>query len=113
MNKLTRKDLLSLPQRDWNKVGIYDSLIVYATGHRHDSGYSCIVIVGCNDRKPVELVTQFSDDIRWMHNGYKLRSDALLKCRAMHFWINEPHIKFHVGAALSSTEVQMHKTTSA
>ncbi len=113
MNKLTRKDLLVLPQRIWNGVGIYDSLIVYPNGHKHDSGYSCITIIGVNERKPVELVTRYSDDISWFHNGHKLRSDALLKCRAMHFWANEPNVKFHVGPNLSSIEVNMCKVAGA
>ena len=113
MNKLTRKDLLALPVRPWDTPSSYDSIIVLPTGTRHDSGYSHIMIVGCNNRKPVEIATQWSDDITWLHNGLKLRSDALLKCRALHFWANQPNVKFKVSHALSSIDVIMTKVDVA
>jgi len=42
----TRKELLALPKRDWDKETIYDSIAVVPSGKKHESGYGLIAIVG-------------------------------------------------------------------
>lgn len=104
--------------RDWNITSTYDSIIILPLGTKHDSGYSHILIVGCRDvdgcnkRQPVEIASKYSDDITWILDGHKLRSDALLKSRAMHFWANDVRLKFVVGHALSSIDVTLTREFS-
>lgn len=46
MSKITRKELLSVPCREWDKV-IKDACSVYIipSGRKHDSGYACMDMV--------------------------------------------------------------------
>jgi hypothetical protein len=83
MEHYTRKQLLDLPARHWNTRSLYSTLILFPSPQKHDSGWGCMTIVGCNDGKAIEIITQSSDDVSV--NGAH-RVDCLHKAKAMHFW---------------------------
>lgn len=112
--KMTKRELLALPDRQWGQQGVYDSLLVVSTGRKHDSGWACIAIIGVNDNKPVEVATRCSDDIEWVYPSPRcydhckigqVRTDCSTKSGALHFWTRNG--KFHVGCALSSITVEL------
>lgn len=114
INQLTRKDLLALPVRPWNTKSAYDSVVVLGTGEKHDSGYGLITVVGMRRREPIEIAVNCADDLEWIFPPAKVcgnffigqvRTDMLLKARALHFWADSAH--FYVGEALSSTRITM------
>lgn len=53
MNKdwreFSKNELLKLPQREWDKVGEYMSILFVATAQQHESGYNLFAIIGCKD----------------------------------------------------------------
>ena len=61
-----------------------------------------MTIIGCNDMKPVEVITQSSDDIS-IDGAHRV--DCIYKAKAMHFWSN--HKRFEVSHALSSITIKM------
>lgn len=104
-NGATRKELLSLPHRDWDNCSrVYDSLMVLADGRMHGSGWGVIAIIGCRKQKPIEIISQCSDDISW-HINHPMRTDCAMPSRAMHFWTNGG--EFRTGSALSSINVYL------
>ena len=109
-NDLIRKDLLILPHRDWQVDTVYDSLLIFSTRQKHDSGYARMYIIGMDDDTPKEIATSGSDDIEWkvpigVHGIGQLRTDCLAKSGILHFWSN--YCKFKVGLACSSITVEM------
>lgn len=118
--KLTKRELLALPDRAWGEPGVYDSLLVLSTGRKHDSGWACIAIIGVNGGNPVEVATRCSDDIEWIYPSPRdygqfligqVRTDCATKSGALQFWSRNG--KFHVGQALSSITVQLIPTVEA
>lgn len=116
LNDYTRKELLALPQRAWDKETIYDSLLVIPSNEKHDSGWAYINIIGVVEGKPTEIVTTCSDDIEWkspapkMYEDFALgqiRTDCAFKSKALNFWSRE--YQFKVGCALSSITVELLK----
>lgn len=105
LNKIARKELLSLPLRKWDKVSRYQSLIVFSEGQKHDSGWALMYIIGVDKSGPKEIAVTCTDDIMWVTNGNNLRTDCCLKSRAIHFWSNDG--VFEVGSALSSVTVKL------
>lgn len=107
LNKWSRKELLALPERNWKEVKAYSSLLVFSTHRKHDSGWANIAVIGVVDGYPKEVITVYSDDIKWSnaHTDLTLRTDCALKSGAIHFWI--PKGKFLVRAALSSLSVEI------
>ena len=102
MKNYSRKQLLELPHRNWSETSFYSSLIVFPSNWKHDSGWGCITVIGCIDGKPIEVVTQSSDDL---HISGAHRIDCLHKAKAMHFWSR--HARFKVTHALSSMDIEM------
>lgn len=111
ISKYSRKQLLILPSKPWSKISEYDSVIIFGSRVKHDSGFNLINVIGCIDQNPVEIATQCSDDINWFvsksnHSGVaNLRMDVLPKSNATHFWRRES--KFVVGSAHSSFDIKV------
>ena len=104
INKWTRKELLKLPQRDRELTSVYDSLLVFITGQKHNSGWARMVIIGVIDGCPKEVITSDSDDIEWTVPYKLVYTDCVLKARALHFWTYGR--QFIVETALPSIRVK-------
>ena len=118
---LKRKDLLSLPNKQWSEIKTYESIIIVPTTHKHDSGWRLMAIIGCNkvDNKynvPVEIAG-YCDDINFIlpkeEGGYNsfptksysyIHSDMLLS-NCIRFWSN--YHDFRIGGCCSSTEIEI------
>lgn len=107
-----RKDLLKLPERDWNKTTKYGAVSLVPTGKKHDSGYHLIAIVGYKDAEPFEIAA-YCDDVYWTFNTtpgvFGLRTDMYYPSGITHVWGRE--IDFEVGYSLSSTEIIINTLT--
>lgn len=119
---ITRKALLALPQRKWDLVSEYNSLLIVPTNRKHDSGYGLIAIVGRQgDEAEIAAVC---DDICWTmpqqhpygsalrpgRNSNILRTDCLWPSRVLHMWASGEHYfrgRFRVYHNVSSTEVEL------
>lgn len=113
----TKKELLSLPVRNWGSESIYDSVLLLSTGRKHDSGWAMIAIIGVIAGDPIELATTCSDDIEWISpapitygpNGKysvgQIRMDCARKSGAMQAWSYDS--SFKVGMALSSINIEL------
>jgi hypothetical protein len=111
----TRKELLALPERDFDKETIYDTIAIVPSGKKHDSGYALIAIIGFdeNSKKPVEIAA-YCDDIGYCfpegvpvqpYNLAVLRTDMFYPSGIAHVWSNG--YRFKVGESLSSTDVHL------
>jgi len=111
----TRKELLALPKRDWDKETIYDSIAVVPSGKKHESGYGLIAIVGfdTDSKKPVEIAA-YCDDMGYCfpegvpvqpYDLAVLRTDMFYPSGIAHVWSWD--YVFKVGASLSSTDVHL------
>lgn len=84
LRDMTRSELLSVPERPWStSESVYDSLVVWPSVHKHDSGWGCMTMVGCRDMKPVEVITRSSDDFK-LSEGVWI--DCLHHAKALHLW---------------------------
>lgn len=97
-----KKELLKLPRRPWSEVKTYDSLIIFPSGRKHDSEWGMMTLIGCNDMKPIEVITENTDDIE-VTGGHK--TDCLFPSHALHYW--HPRAVFMVSAALSSMTIEV------
>lgn len=104
INQWSRKELLSLPVRDWQMNTIYDSLIIFSTRKKHSSGWAIMCVIGCRNMQPVEIVGECSDDIGWFCMA-DFRTDCLLKSGAIHYW----DAVFTIGSALSTLRIKVNK----
>lgn len=43
----------------------FDSVLVIPTRTKHDSGYNCILVIGCNKGEAVCKITDWSDDLKF------------------------------------------------
>ena len=109
---IKQKDLLSLPEREWNKVSVYDDIIVCPTTKRHSSGYRLMAIIGCKKCRPIEIAA-YCDDIGILIRHLEdqvypsaFRCDMILS-NCIHFHSNKN--RFVVGASLSSTDITLEK----
>lgn len=101
-----RKELDSLPRREWDKESVYGSVMLLPSRKKHDSGWMVINIIGCRDGKPVEIATECCDDINWIYRAsqdYRLRTDMAYPSGIAHMWGND--IQFRVKHSLSSTDI--------
>lgn len=104
---ITRKSLLELRKREWDRVSIYDSIIVFNSKSKHKSGYAVMFIAGCINQEPIELIYSGCDSINWEFNGLKLGTDMLYPSGLIQFFSIECKIK--VGIALSTIEIELIK----
>lgn len=98
----TRKKLLALPHRNWKLTSSYSSLLLYPSQIKHDSGWGCMTLIGCEDIKPVEVITEYADDFK-IHGDHSI--DCVYAIRAFHLWRNNH--RFTVSHALSSTTISV------
>lgn len=125
LKNIKRHELLNLPIRNWKETKDYDFLLLTANGKKHDSGYSIIAIIGCNNiNNEVDAeIAAFCDDICWSvpkkhpygilennKNKMIMRTDCLFPSGIIRIWGSGEHYfkgKFKVGISLSSTEVEL------
>ena len=116
LNSWSHKELMALPVRKWDDEKEYDSLLLVSTRKKHDSGWAIIAIIGVRDSQPEEIACACCDDIEWkmppmttFGNGRwttgQFRTDCAFRSGALHAW--QRGARFKVGAALSSTTVEM------
>lgn len=117
----TKKELLALPVRHWDKDSVYDTVLFLSTGRKHDSGWAAMAIIGVNKGIPIEIASPFSDDIEWILPGAvtfgdcslyrmgQLRMDCATRSGAMQAW--RRGFRFKVGSALSSVSIEMVTST--
>ena len=108
---MKRKDLLSLPVREWNKTSQYDGVCIVPTGKKHDSGWALMAIVGMNNHEPVEIAA-YCDDLIWhgeeMFFAHGMRTDMYYPSGIARMWGDA--VVFEVGEALSSTSIKIKST---
>lgn len=109
----TAKELLKLPDREWDKITEYDSILIVPAKIKHDSGFMRIAIIGVVGGEPKEICA-YPDDINWDMTEFKqdysctgMRTDCYYPQGILHFWCRG--VKFIVGEALSSTEIKLIK----
>ena len=111
-DKWTKKELLSLKQRYWDKTSEYSSVLLVNSRMKHDSGYNLFAIIGVDDDGvPVEIAG-YMDDFRLDRvKGTDVLTDIRLKpyhigidC-SMHgvFRIHSYRYSIEVGPSLSTT----------
>lgn len=115
---MKRKDLLSLPRREWRIDSSYTSILITPTGRKHDSGFALMAIVGCDDDGSLMEIAAMCDDIQWVFppsNGLMLQgletqyyyadiqSDMYFPSGIIR--MHTRHGRFIVGISLSSTQV--------
>lgn len=112
INLWGRTELLKLPMRAWNKESEYSSLLLLSTRRKHDSGWAMMAIIGVRGGVPVEIACACCDVIAWKLPAVavafpkeQMRMDCALRSGALHTWA--PGVKFRVGLALSSTDVEL------
>lgn len=105
--KWTRKELLSLPVKCWQKVGVYSAVMLVPTYEKHDSGWRLIALVGCDERfNPIEIAG-YCDDVNLCTN-YSLKfcdvhSDIVPSTNIVRLHSNSK--KFKIADCCSSTEI--------
>ena len=104
---ITRKSLLELPKREWDRVSIYDSIIIFNSKSKHKSGYAIKFIAGCINQEPVELISSGCNSINWEFSGLKLASDMLYPSGLIRFFSIESKTKIKVGPVLFLTEIAL------
>lgn len=112
--KFNKKELLKLPQREWDTESVYDSILLVPAGTKHDSGYMHIAIVGIREGKPVEIAA-YPDDISWvtpssMRPGLSfplahMRTDCYYPSGIIRFHSTE--CDFQVSESLSSVDITL------
>lgn len=111
MKKLTRKYLLSLPERDWGKTSKYDHVVVIPSGKKHDSGYALMCLIGEWRDGSSEMqreIAGYCDDIVWDVQSvgeYGLRTEMHYKTNIIRFWSNRA--VFEVGRSRSSIDIKL------
>lgn len=116
LNQWGRDELLKLPMREWEMDSEYDSILLLSTRRKHESGWAIMAVIGVCEGRPVEIACSCCDDIEWklppmitVGNGEfsigQMRMDCAIRSGALHAWARGA--KFRVGAALSSTEIEL------
>ena len=110
MNDITRKFLLGLPKREWDKTSFYDMIIIFNSKYKHSSGYAIMNIAGFYwDKEEIkwELIAGCCDSINWKCNDLPLHNDMFYPSGLIRFFTKD--CKFKIGLALSSTEIELIK----
>ena len=112
-SKIKAKDLLKLPEREWDKKSIYSTICVVNSRKKHSSGYTIMAIVGMKNLQPIEIAG-YCDDINWKidtSEDFKmrpnLRTDMFYPSGIVHFHQNG--CSFEVGISLSSMDIKVIK----
>lgn len=102
MSKITRKELLSVPKRNWNE-NIYNAGCVYIipSGRKHDSGYTCMDMVAAI--RGEEGMIGFGgccDDIQLVGDGFRI--DCEYPSRIIRIWNCRGNGTFSISHDISS-----------
>lgn len=108
----TKKELLALPERAWNKDEVYEYVLFCPTRQKHDSGFNFYAVIGMTRTGRLEIAARCDDfcfvpqnDIPTMADNKSLRYGALRFDCSMHgvvrLWSRQFNIA--VGHSLSST----------
>ena len=105
---MKRKELLKLPVREWNRISVYNAILVVPSGKKHDSGYMWMCIIGLDNKaNPVEIAA-YCDDIRWIipePTNYDFSNDMYFPSGIIRF--HSYKYNFKVGSSLSTTEIEL------
>lgn len=108
--KYSKDELLQLPQREWNKVGEYMSILFVPTAQQHDSGYNLFAVIGCEDGEHPTEICGYMDDFRfdpfWKDKGLSDKlfcSDIAFDCSMKGVFRMHSRRKMHVGINCSTT----------
>lgn len=109
LEKITKKTLLSLPERKWCEIKKYNRILIVPTRKKHESGYMIIAIVGANFNGSDLMyeIAAYCDDICWdtsATGNLDVRMDCLYPSGVIQAWSND--YSFEVGCSLSSTTVR-------
>ncbi len=110
VNNLNKKEILSLPYRDWNQPKTYHSILVLKGAKKHESKWSLLHVVGCMEMVPIEIVSSCSDVIDWRLSSTipsfeGIMTDCSWGSGGLHFWSDRYFFKaFH---ALSSLTINI------
>lgn len=110
MNDITRKFLLGLPKKEWDKTSFYDMIIIFNSKYKHSSEYAIMNIAGFyyeQGKGKFELIAGCCDSINWKLNGLPLHNDMLYPSGLMRFFTKD--CKFKIGASLSTIEIELIK----
>lgn len=70
----SKRELLNLPERKWDKVSKYNAVLFVNTKIKHDSGYNLFAIIGCEDGVIPTEICGYMDDFRFdpysMNNSF-------------------------------------------
>jgi hypothetical protein len=109
--KLTRRQLLELPHREWKEESEYESLLILPGRTKHGSGWAQITIIGIKADGYMEIAATCPDDLSWHFPApqyefdYGMRTDCIFKNKCLHFW--HARMRFKVGMELSSIEIHL------
>ena len=111
IEKLNRKTIKLLPERDWNIVSEYKAIFLVPSGLKHESGYMTIAIIGQKENGDFE-VCAYPDDIDWDFTGFVqkfsctgMRTDCYYPNGILRFWGR--NLVFEVGESFSSTDIKI------
>ena len=111
----TKKELLSLPVRDFRESSIYSSVLLVPTRKMHDSGFNLFAVIGCNEGVPVEIAG-YMDDFRltsdsWCADNVVLDSNCVSFDCSMHgvfrLWSTRYYIKVY--SSCSTTQFSFRR----
>lgn len=96
INKMTRKDFMSVPVIDnWHEQEI-DSIILVPDKHVHDSGYSYFTVILCNNLRPVERLRTYDTlSIYSIFENQRFRIDCLNKSKCIRIIFRDVR-KYHI-----------------
>ena len=112
--RITKKEILRLPERNPDDIEkAYNGILLVPTRRKHESGYSCICLVGLSEQNEAEICG-YPDDVVWniseelmKYGELLMRTDATHPHGIIHVWSNEA--SFVVGGFLSSQDVTLVK----
>lgn len=105
-----RKELLALPEREWDKVTEYESIIIVPTGKKHDSGWALMAIIGYDRDKGLFEIAAKCDVIDWHIDSdvNDLAADMYYNNRCVRVFCRNGG-RIRVGASLSTTDIEVLK----
>lgn len=103
---MTKNQLLALPQRKWNNVKRYNTILLVSTRKKHSSGFNHYAVIGIN---PNEMeIAAYMDDMSLCNlTTRNMRIDCSMK-GVFRFWFRHRRdeiIKFEIGESLSSVDI--------
>ena len=113
----TKKELLKMPDRDWNDIEKeYDQILLVPGGSRHESGYMHIAVIGVftQDDKTRYEIAAYPDDIECNFPIVDIYPDIKLIPVRMDCWYPQGVLQYHgdgkfkVSHAVSSVTISFY-----